>query len=155
MNEVWKPIPGASGYEASDQGRVRGPRLILKPCRHKSGYPVVTVAGRVMKVHRVIAETFLGPRPLDAQTCHANGDSWDNRLENLRYDTPRSNQLDKQLHGTDHQLNKTHCPQGHEYTQENTAWLNDGGKRAPYRKCRTCHRERARQRKARLRREAA
>jgi hypothetical protein len=35
------------------------------------------------------------------------------------------------------QRDKTHCPQGHEYTEENTRLK--GGK---YRVCRTCHRER-------------
>jgi hypothetical protein len=40
---------------------------------------------------------------------------------------------------------KTHCPQGHPYSPENTS-VRDG-----QRHCRTCHRERERARKARAR----
>lgn len=37
-------------------------------------------------------------------------------------------------------LAKTHCPQNHEYTEENTLWATNGGKN-PGRRCRTCVRE--------------
>lgn len=33
--------------------------------------------------------------------CHANGDRLDNRVENLRIDTPRGNSLDRVQHGTE------------------------------------------------------
>lgn len=35
---------------------------------------------------------------------------------------------------------KTHCPQGHEYTEENTSWSKPRGNRRPARSCRTCQR---------------
>lgn len=41
---------------------------------------------------------------------------------------------------------KTHCPRGHEYSTENT-WRTLSG----FRHCRTCHRIRSRERRARLR----
>jgi DNA-binding XRE family transcriptional regulator len=34
------------------------------------------------------------------EACHNNGVKTDNRLTNLRWDTPSSNQLDRQKHGT-------------------------------------------------------
>ena len=35
------------------------------------------------------------------QGCHNNGDPCDNRLDNLRWDTPKNNQDDRIKHGTD------------------------------------------------------
>jgi len=32
--------------------------------------------------------------------CHNNGNAEDNRLENLRYATPKENEADKLIHGT-------------------------------------------------------
>ena len=41
-NEIWKPIPGYEGYEASTLGRIRslkyGKIRILKPFKTKKGY---------------------------------------------------------------------------------------------------------------------
>lgn len=46
----------------------------------------------------------------------------------------------ERLDGAAHQRAKTHCPQGHEYTPENTVvWPSEGRRR-----CRTCILERAR-----------
>lgn len=51
-------------------------------------------------VHSLVAETFFGPRPEGMQVCHNNGNGLDNRVDNLRYDTPTANQADKLKHGT-------------------------------------------------------
>ncbi|ABF57479.1 gp25 [Corynebacterium phage P1201] len=45
---------------------------------------------------------------------------------------------------------KTHCPQGHEYTPENTS---QGSKDRKHRKCKTCNRNRERERRSRLKAE--
>lgn len=125
MTEVWKPIPGFEGhYEASDQGRVRsltrrvamrdrwgneGTTLkhgrVIAPSRRKDGYLHVSlyVAGECscLLLHRVILETFVGPPPSPAhQGCHGNKNTRDNRLKNLRWDTPAGNNADKLRHGT-------------------------------------------------------
>jgi hypothetical protein len=34
------------------------------------------------------------------QCCHTNGKASDNRLENLRWDTPANNVADRKKHGT-------------------------------------------------------
>lgn len=47
--------------------------------------------------------------------------------------------LDRQAHGTDHMLNRTHCPNGHAYSPENT---NDIGR---HRQCRACRKDRKRE----------
>lgn len=149
--EVWKPVVGYERYyEVSSLGRVRSlPREVTQrngvvrksPLRMRKtplsdGYPQVSlmVDGRmkVTKVHRLVAEAFLGPRPPGQQVRHLNGDATDPRLVNLRYGTQSENSRDSLRHGTHPTGSKTHCPQGHEYSAENThVW-------AGRRTCRTC-----------------
>lgn len=52
------------------------------------------------KVHRLVLEAFVGPRPEGMECCHYNGDPADNRLENLRWDTSKGNTSDSIRHGT-------------------------------------------------------
>lgn len=127
--EKWAPVPGYEGdYEVSDQGKVRsyvrrgGPRMIAPRLVGPAGkqYHAVTLrGGKQVRVHRLVLAAFIGPCPEGLQGCHNNGDKLDNRLVNLRWDTPGANNRDKRVHGTDHQVRKTHCPRGHEYTPEN------------------------------------
>jgi hypothetical protein len=46
---------------------------------------------------------------------------------------------------------KTHCPQGHEYNEENTTTYRDGNYNM--RLCNKCNRDRSRERQRRLRKE--
>lgn len=156
----WLPVPGWEGnYEVSDEGDVRSlDRVVtlpngqkrsykgklLKPTVNRLGYPMVVLSRpgeqRTMKVHRLVLTAFVGPCPDGMEACHNNGDRGDARLENLRWDTHSNNQYDRRRHGTDHQANKTHCPQGHEYTPENTRVIPS---RPTARYCRQCHKERS------------
>jgi len=161
MRELWTPVPGHLGYEVSDQGRVRS---VTRRVQRKNGSYLLT--GRVLKqsrsgtpgkdypavymgrgnsrtVHRLVLEAFVGPCPQGLEACHNNGNRYDNRLENLRWDTASNNQRDKRRHGTDHQASKTHCVHGHEFTPENTVDRPEGTRR-----CRTCRNEADRRRKA-------
>lgn len=120
MQEIWKPVPEYEGlYEASTFGNIRSldrivytkngqarqlkgrllkpqkaiddPRLQISLCKN---YAVV-----VIRVHIVIAQTFLGDRPKGMHICHNDGDCTNNKLSNLRYGTPSENEKDKILHG--------------------------------------------------------
>jgi hypothetical protein len=51
-------------------------------------------------VHRVVLKAFVGIPEVGMQACHENGNRKDNRLENLRWDTPVNNNRDKYKHGT-------------------------------------------------------
>lgn len=150
--ERWLPIPGWEDlYEVSSHGRVR--KIALKPCFNKKGYPLVSLSrdgvSQKFLVHRLVMLAFVGPCPDGLMVRHLNGDPADARWpENLLYGTAIENAADKKLHGTDWQLNKTHCPQGHPYDEENTIHTNRGG-----RLCRTCVREKGRK-QARRRRES-
>lgn len=119
MSEEWKAITGTDGwYEVSNQGRVRswkgkgfgwvGKRLpepkILQQGATRGGYLAVKLyvdgSKRCRGVHRLVLEEFIGPCPVGMEGCHKNGDPADNRLSNLRWDTPLSNAEDKRKHGT-------------------------------------------------------
>jgi len=42
-------------------------------------------------VHHLVLEVFVGPRPEGTVACHNNGDGYDNRVRNLRWDTRKAN----------------------------------------------------------------
>jgi hypothetical protein len=52
------------------------------------------------KVHRLVAEAFIGRIPDGMHVCHCDGDRTNNRRDNLRIDTPKGNAADKKKHGT-------------------------------------------------------
>ncbi len=51
-------------------------------------------------LHCLVLEVFVGPRPdAKSEACHENGNPGDNRLENLRWDSRKSNAEDMVKHG--------------------------------------------------------
>jgi hypothetical protein len=107
--EVWAPVIGYEGrYQASSLGRIcniRRDGKVLKARPDKDGYLYVALGGgrgklRDHKVHRLVLESFTGPCPRGKQAAHADGNPANNRLENLRWATPRENSADKRAHGT-------------------------------------------------------
>ncbi len=98
MAEVWKDIPGYEGkYQASNYGRIRGPRGVNKPFKSRDGYLVATLFFQKQKIrtgtHRLVALAFI-PNPEDKpQINHKNGIRHDNRPENLEWVTCSENNL--------------------------------------------------------------
>lgn len=149
--ECWLPIVGHEGrYEVSDRGRVRSlDRIdargchrtgrVLTPGPDSMGYQLVNLyrdgRNRSRRIHLLVIETFVGPRPEGRQVRHLDGDPTNNRLENLAYGTPSQNALDRVAHGTDPNARKTECLRGHPYTPEST-YTGYGNRR----KCRICAR---------------
>ena len=109
--EEWRDIEGFPFYQVSDLGRVRSfrpktssssPRtvpIILKQ-QGKGKYRHVSLGRCTARVHRLVLAAFVGPCPEGEEACHRNGDSSDNRSDNLRWDTRRSNHRDQYKHGT-------------------------------------------------------
>lgn len=102
--EIWKPIPGFVGYEASTHGRIRkSTAKILAPemsRKHKS-YPRVAINNRKlggtyrrkhMFVHALVAKAFIGECPPSHEHNHIDGNRMNNRPENLEFVTPSENQ---------------------------------------------------------------
>ena len=112
--ELWKSVVGFEGkYEVSDAGEVRSlPAFSRRKYLHslsqaedKDGYLVVGLAdqgrSRTRRVHHLVLEAFHGPRPSSRHQCrHLNGDSQDNRADNLAWGTAKDNAQDAILHGT-------------------------------------------------------
>lgn len=99
VHEEWRPVVGFEGkYEVSNMGRVKslvwGREHILKPNPHTQGYVTVCPGGRKHQlVHRIVAETFLGPIPEGMEVNHIDGNKRNNRADNLEYVTRRGNTL--------------------------------------------------------------
>jgi hypothetical protein len=51
------------------------------------------------RVHKLVLEAFIGPCPIGMEVCHNDGNSVNNNLHNLRYDTHKANEKDKIAHG--------------------------------------------------------
>ena len=154
--EEWRPVVGYEGlYEVSSFGRVRsldrqvrrphtGPYLkpgrILKLGTHRQGYRLAYLARegseRAVKVHRLVAEAFI-PNPQNKPcVLHGRNGVSDNSVQNLRWGTQSENNLDTVRDGNHRSSTKTHCPQGHEYSEDNT-YVHP---RTGARRCRTCAR---------------
>lgn len=144
--ECWLPIPWSQGrYEVSDLGRVRSTPLVrhstglpLKAKEDPGGYPCLEIRPRPrevhhVRVHRLVLEAFVGPRPEGHVARHLNGNPGDNRLANLCWGTELENADDKRRHGTHNNTRKAHCKRGHEFTEENTFRDRKGR-----RECRAC-----------------
>jgi hypothetical protein len=49
-------------------------------------------------LHQIVLTTFKGPCPDGMESCHGDGDPHNNQIENLRWDTPKSNCADRLKH---------------------------------------------------------
>lgn len=145
MSENWRQIPDFPDYEVSDQGNVRSVAgEPISPFVTDRGYVLTRVrldgARFTRRVHVLVAAAFIGPRPTGAIIRHLDGNPANNTPANLRYGTVSENAYDRVRHGRDVNVNKTHCPVGHEYTPENT-YLPPS---RLWRQCRACRNEAAR-----------
>lgn len=121
-SEIWKPIIGYENkYEVSNMGNVRSLYYInkmiykkrpspiyLKPIRSGpktgSGYLNVYLYKEnkriFRRIHHLVLENFVGPRPPNHEGSHLNGISTDNRASNLAWLTRTQNIRQKFDHGT-------------------------------------------------------
>ena len=109
--EEWRDIPGYEGkYKASTSGRIMTTigkgrpympvNRIMKQTRCHNYYKV-NLCGRGVLVHRLVASTFIPNPENKGQVNHKNGDTFDNRVENLEWVTAFEN-----THHAIHILNK-------------------------------------------------
>lgn len=118
--ENWKPLPSfPSHFDISDKGRVKfKERTVLSTSGRKRHWPerilplIETSFGywmvylwvngkmRAKKVHSLVLETFVGPKPEGMQCRHLDGNRKNNELTNLRWGTQKENEADKTTHGT-------------------------------------------------------
>lgn len=109
--EQWRESRIFKGRKISNFGRVWSPlrsgKILKLNQRMVNGRPANIIASgyvdgkfRSFAVHRLVLDAFVGPCPEGMEGCHNNGDPWDNRVENLRWDTHRNNMRDSMRHGT-------------------------------------------------------
>jgi hypothetical protein len=112
MNEIWKPIPGYPGYEASDRGQIRSterplkqinrwgraairiyPGRVLKLRIGKNGYAYVNLGDKARSclAHRLVFMAFHGKIPAGKEVNHINFDRQKNEPANLNALTPNQN----------------------------------------------------------------
>ena len=108
-NEIWKEVSINTDYLVSNFGRVKS-KAKLVPCKNgfrmknehiltpynNHGYYHVgfNANGKLTNplVHRLVMNAFVGERPYPQwEIDHINGDSHDNRIENLEYVTSSEN----------------------------------------------------------------
>ncbi len=115
LPEEWRIIQAFPDYAVSNLGRVK--RLTYKkasPAKagrilsgtpiKDGGYLVVILCSpsrkRWVKVHVLVCEAFIGPRPSKAhQAAHWDGNPANNALSNLRWATNKENMQDAIRHG--------------------------------------------------------
>lgn len=119
--ETWRPIPGLeTSYEVSDRGNVRSlarfvtrrsrrysegscqksvRACVLKQSLSSKGYPCVDIEQKQRRVHVLVLEAFVGPRPKGMLSLHGDGNKRNNILSNLRWGTPKENIEDAISHG--------------------------------------------------------
>lgn len=147
MEEEWRAVPGHPNHRVSSEGRVwsglKGPGRILRSAVDQYGYPIVSLwdpverRGQSRRVHILMLEAFVGPRPPGAVIRHLDSDPANCVLTNLAYGTHSENGLDAVRNGTHVQASKTHCPLGHPFSPTNTYIRRDRPNR---RECRACRR---------------
>lgn len=106
-----------SGYMVSTEG---GVCLPLAPAIHNRHTPVkqrsdgrgylcvdikVNYQTKTVKVHTLVAETFLGPTPQGYHIDHLDHDKTNNRLDNLRWRKASDNSADCKRGSRNHKAN--------------------------------------------------
>ena len=103
-----KKIPKFPNYTITKNGEIYSIKTYkvhkLRPGINSCGYLTVVLCSKGERytrgVHRLVLETFVGPRPLHGIARHLNGNKRDNRIENLCWGTRKENAQDSIRHGT-------------------------------------------------------
>jgi hypothetical protein len=113
--EYWVEHPDHAGFWVSSFGWVRTPERVVwdrgrngQPRRRvfksrltkgwrggRGDYPTIDVGDKRRRVHHLVLECFIGPRPPGLYALHWNDTAEDNTLANLRWDTDDANRADR------------------------------------------------------------
>lgn len=95
-------IFGSNGYYINRDGLVTKQNRTInsRAGGHKKRYLRVSINGIDHYLQRLVLAAFVGECPKGYQACHNDGNPHNNKLSNLRWDTPSNNSKDKIKHGT-------------------------------------------------------
>lgn len=132
-DEQWRPVVGFEDhYQVSDLGRVRSLHRVivrsngrkirlrphmLTPTPQTDGRLKVRWTGRTFRVHLLVLEAFVGPRPDGHVACHSDDVYTNNTLSNLRWDLPAANYEDQKRNGKSGK--RDICSRGHQRRHPN------------------------------------
>lgn len=90
--ENWATLDANPAYEVSDCGRIRHGSRIIAGSLHQDGYIYVTISGRQIPVHRLVAQMFLSNPEQKPEINHKDGNKQNNQASNLEWMTSSENQ---------------------------------------------------------------
>jgi hypothetical protein len=101
--EIWLPHPNFPGYEFSNFGDVlyKGrPKYVRRMSQGNGNFYVsfeIEIAGKrkIIRVHHIVAELFIGPRPPSMVVMHLDDNRNNNVWTNLAYGTQSDNEIIK------------------------------------------------------------
>lgn len=119
--EKWRQIAQNPNYEISNHGHLRTTRLHAprgskaQPSGHMPATLTTNGKTRRTYIHRLVAETFLGPPPTPQRNnaLHRDDNPANNHVDNIYWGTRKQNSHDAVRNGRNSQAQKTHCPRGH------------------------------------------
>jgi hypothetical protein len=94
MEEIWKDVPETDGrYEASTFGRIRfkDSGRFISYSNSTSHYDKCAINRKSIKVHRIIANTFIPKIEGKNEVNHKDFDRKNNRIDNLEWTSRREN----------------------------------------------------------------
>ena len=102
MQELWRPVHGhESDYLVSSLGRVYSlnSRKMLSLVWLDGRYLACKIKRKMRKVHHLVAEAFICPRPAEMLCLHRDDNKANNTPDNLYWGTASQNQRDCHRNG--------------------------------------------------------
>lgn len=149
---VWIAVPDAPDYEVSDDGQVRSldrwvyysdgrkrwyAGVSIIPSVQRNGYLGLNVGSGLFRhhveLHVLVAEVFIGPKPVGLTVRHADDNRYHNCAHNLSYGTWTENAQDAIRNGRNSKLKRNCCTRDHALVAPNLCEYM-----LPVRKCKAC-----------------